>query len=147
MIRLTILFCLSLLSMFSQGQTAETILWKGNVNADGTPSTLVTLKLHNKYQIRVSGFVNLGKWIQNKEELANDACYEFNKETPTSKLKSFRNSHEIDVCDGNYHADHSYISKPFVADQDRIHFWIYDNYYDDNHGVLQVEVLDLGPEN
>lgn len=122
---------------------ADKIIWSGEVKADGTPSNLIKLTLHKKYQIEVKGFVNLGKWIQNKEALANDACYEFNKETFTSKIEALRNSHNISVCDGKYHSDHVYYSEPFIAKQDRIHFWIYDSYYDDNSGVLTVQITEL----
>lgn len=140
-----LLICCLVFLVFSQSYAAEKIVWSGDVQANGTPSALVTLKLHNQYQIRVSGFVNLGKWIQHGEELASDACYEFNKENYTTKVEALKSSsHEISVCDGMYHPDHVYTSKPFAAKQDRIHFWVNDHYYDDNHGTFQVEVIDLG---
>lgn len=141
----TFLLSLTYLLVFASCQATENILWSGEVKADGTPSSLISLKLHYQYQIRVKGFVNLGKWIQNREELASDACYEFNKETYTAKVESLRNSHNISVCDGHYRPDHVYMSQKFVAKQDRIHFWVYDQYYDDNNGAFQVEIIEYGP--
>lgn len=144
MARTCLLFLMSLIC-FTSGYADENIIWSGDVKSDGTPSSLVTLKLHHQYQIRVKGFVNLGKWIQQGEELASDACYEFNKEKEMSKAESLKNSSGISVCDGHYHPDHIYLSEKFVAKQDRIHFWIHDHYYDDNTGSFQVEILEFGP--
>lgn len=144
MMRTCLLFLMCLIGI-SHSHAAENILWSGEVKADGTPSSLITLKLHHPYQIKVKGFVNLGKWIQQGEELASDACYEFNKEHSTSKVESIKNSGDISVCDGHYHPDHIYLSQKFVAKQDRIHFWVSDHYYDDNHGAFQVEILELDP--
>lgn len=136
---LSSILCLFCVNAYS----SEKVIWKGEVQANGQPTNTIKLTLHKKYQIKVSGYLNLGKWIQNKEELANDACYEFSPTSFTTKLEAFQNSHDIPVCDGTYHSDHSYQSKPFIAAQDRIHFWVYDTYYDDNTGAFQVEVIEL----
>lgn len=136
------LLFIAALSIFSASY-AEEVIWSGNVNSDGTPTEAVKLELNKKYQLRVSGFVNLGKWVQNKERLANDACYEFSPEKGLEKTESFQNSLEISVCDEKYHSDHVYQSERFVAKNNRIHFWIYDDDYDDNHGELKVEVLKI----
>lgn len=122
---------------------ADEVVWTGNVNSDGTPSEAVRLNLKDTYQIKVSGFINLGKWVQQREKLANDACYEFNPEAATEQIISIKNSLDIAVCDGKYHPDHVYISKPFIAQQNRVHFWIFDQDYDDNHGELKVEIIQV----
>lgn len=124
---------------------ADEVIWKGVVDSNGTPTDTIPLKLREQYQIRVGKYTNLGKWIQANEQLANDACYEFSFEFsgkfPPKKFESFKNSHNISVCDGTFHIDHVYQSEPFVAEQNRIFFWIYDTNYDDNSGVLEVEVI------
>lgn len=122
---------------------AEDVIWSGNVHSDGRPTEPVSLELHKTYQIRVSGFVNLGKWVQNREKLANDACYEYNYEGEVEHVSTFRNSNEVSVCDGKYHLSHVYQSEPFVAKQNKIHFWLFDTDYEDNHGELKVEVLKI----
>lgn len=123
---------------------AATTIWKGDVNADGTPSPIVKLKLGRKYQLLVSGSINLGKWRQQGEALENDACFEFGKnEIPSSHIETFKNSLNVSVCDGEYHPNHVYQSPPFLAAQNGIHFWIYDTNYEDNSGALQVEVIEL----
>lgn len=132
--------------MFASVLHAENVIWSGTVNSDGIPSELVKLELDKRYQIRVSGFVNLGKWIQNREKLANDACYEYNSEGNLEKLESLRNSLDISVCDGSYHPQHIYQSLPFVTKHNRIHFWVHDFDYDDNHGAFKVEVLQIPDE-
>lgn len=136
-----LMFCF--LTCFSTFCYADKTVWKGEVSSDGNPSEVVHLDLGKKYQIKVDGFVNLGKWVQNREELANDACFEFNKETNTTKIDTFKNSHGVSVCDGKYHPDHAYQSNPFTANQNRIHFWLHDTNYDDNTGDLKVEVIQL----
>lgn len=136
-----------LLCLFAANHcAAATVIWSGKVSSDGTPSPPINLKLHQKYQIIVNGFVNLGKWVQNREQLANDACYEFNKEKNLSQIKSFQNSSEISVCDGKYHSDHIYQSEPFIAKENKIHFWVYDTDYDDNSGAFDVQVIELEME-
>jgi len=142
MMRILLLACLSFIFMV-HSDAAEKVIWKGEVSSNGKPSDLITLTIHKKYQIKVQGYVNLGKWIQNKEELANDACYEFNKMGETTKLEAFRNSHDISVCDGTYHPNHIYQSQSFAAKQDRIHFWVYDTSYDDNKGTFFAEVIEI----
>lgn len=128
---------------FVSGGFAETVVWTGDVSSDGTPTDSITLVLGKNYQIKVSGFVNLGKWIQNNEKLATDACYEFNKDKPLSKALSLKNSQNISVCDGTYHPDHQYQSLSFKAKQNRIHFWVDDTDYDDNSGSYQVHLIQV----
>lgn len=132
--------CIFLVSAFLH---ANEVIWSGTVLSDGTPTAPIALNLHENYKIKASGFINLGKFIQNKEKLANDACYEFNAEGETERIISIKNSLDISVCDGKYHADHVYPSKPFVAKQNRIHFWIFDTDYEDNHGELNVEIIHI----
>lgn len=122
---------------------ADKVVWKGEISSDGTPSKLITLTLHKEYQIKVSGSVKLGKWVKEGEPLANDACYEFSKEKMVDKFESVMNSNLISCCDGTYHPDHHYQSQPFKAKQDRIHFWVNDTVYDDNHGSFNVEIIQL----
>lgn len=131
------LLCLS--SVFSL--QASEVVWEGTVHSDGSPSKTISLDLHQKYQLRGSGFVNLGKWVQNREKLANDANYEFNSEGETEKVVSLKNSLDIPLGDGKYHADHIYQSEPFTPKQNKIHFWVYDTDYEDNNGEFKVEVL------
>lgn len=121
--------------------SAEEVVWEGSVHSDGTPSKTISLDLTKKYQLKVSGFVNLGKWVQNREKLANDANYEFSSEGETEKINSIRNSLDIPVGDGKYHANHVYQSEPFTPAQNKIHFWVYDTDYDDNHGEFKVDVI------
>lgn len=129
-------FCLCLCNTY-----ADEVIWKGKVNANGTPTELITLKIHDRYQIKVSQYINLGKWVQATKKLGNDACYEYNDLTFSSTLESIKNSHNISVCDGKYHEDHVYLSEPFTAKQNRIFFWIVDADYDDNSGALEVEII------
>lgn len=139
----------TLLTFLSLATSAycETIVWSGTVNANGTPSPLISLELHKEYIIKASGFVNLGKWIQNNEKLANDACYEFNNETSTAKVATLRNSIDISLCTGEYRPDHKYQSAPFSAKHDRIHFWVYDTTFEDNSGEFKVEIVQTSNEN
>ena len=137
-----LLFC----SFFAFSLSADEVVFDGSVNSDGTPSKTVSLDLLKKYQLKVSGFVNLGKWVQNREKLANDAEYEFNNEGETEKIGSLKNSLDIPIGDGKYHADHVYLSEPFTPKQNKIHFWVYDTDYEDNHGEFKVEVLRIGDE-
>lgn len=120
---------------------AETLLWNGIVESNGTPTRPIDLRIGETYILRVSGKMNLGKWIKNEEKLANDACYEFSPSKAITKIETFKNSLGISVCDGSYHPNHIYESKPFKADQNRIHFWIYDTDYDDNTGVFHVQIF------
>lgn len=120
---------------------ADEVIWKGDVKSDGSATIAIPLVLHEQYQIKANQYVNLGKWIQGGEELANDACYQFNKEKFISKVETLKNSQNISVCDGSYHPDHLYQSEPFVAKQNRIHFWVYDTNYEDNAGAFHVEII------
>ena len=122
---------------------AEEVIWSGEVQADGSPTAPIPLVLHQSYQIKAWGTINLGKWVQNGEELADDACYEFGKKTPPAKLKILHNSQNISLDDEVYHPDHIYKSAPFKAAQNRIHFWVSDTDYDDNKGSLHVEIFHL----
>lgn len=126
--------------------SASEVIFEAEVHSDGTPSKTVSLDILQKYQIRVSGFVNLGKWVQNREKLANDANYEFNHEGSTEKIAAFKNSQDIPVGDGRYHVDHVYQSDPFTPKQNKIHFWVYDTDYEDNNGAFKVEVLKITDE-
>lgn len=136
----SLFFCI-LLSLWVSQSFADELIWSGDINADGTPSPSIPLTLHQTYQIKVSRFVNLGKWRQNGEELAYDACYEFSRERSHQKFEFLKNSQNISVCDGIYHLDHIYISEPFVAKQNRIHFWVYDTDYENNKGSFHVEII------
>lgn len=120
---------------------ADEVIWKGKVDSNGFPTEPITLKIHDRYQIKVSRFINLGKWVQASEKLANDACYEFNDKLRPSVFESFKNSQNIPVCDDTYHDNHVYFSEPFVAKQNRIFFWVYDSDYDDNNGAFDVEII------
>ncbi|CUI16123.1 hypothetical protein PNK_0495 [Candidatus Protochlamydia naegleriophila] len=140
-----LLFCLSAL-FFASPCCAEKIIWSGEVYADGTPTSSIGLTLQHHYRIKVSGYVNLGKWIQNREKLASDACYEFSKEGSRTKTVSLRNSSEIPICDDDYHSDHIYESKSFLAKENRIHFWVHDTNYEDNTGSFKVQLVELDSE-
>lgn len=139
------LFSLILASflLLSANIFADTIIWSGEVNSNGTPTTNVKLELGKKYQIKVSGMMNLGKWWKGGVPLMQDACYEFNALTKSALNPSLKNSLNISVCNGNFHQDHLYQSLPFIAAQSAIHFWIYDTDYSDNSGALQVQVINL----
>lgn len=131
--------------LFAGSLSAEKVIWSGEVKADGTPTAPVELSLNHKYKIQVSGVINLGKYFQGETPLADDAVYEFiaNSDKVTSPLKNFRNSLDISMGDEKYHPDHIYFSKPFVARQSRIHFWIDDIDYGDNTGSLGVDIIQL----
>jgi hypothetical protein len=131
-----------ILSLFAFANAySDHIVWSGLVLSDGTPTAPVKLELHKEYFIKASGFVNLGKWVQGGEKLANDACFEFNKEKNTAKVESLKNSNDISVCDGDYNPNHIYQSAVFTAKQDRIHFWVHDTTYEDNSGSFKVEIF------
>lgn len=125
---------------------ADMTVWKGKVDSNGTPTSTVKLLLGKTYQFKVSGTMNLGKWRQAGLPLEDDACFEFNEKVPPKKTTGLQNSIGISVCDGNYHADHHYQSNPFKAIQSGVHFWIYDTDYENNHGALEVEVIQLNDE-
>ena len=137
------LFLLCTATIFMSAEAAEKVIWTGDITSDGEPSETITLVNNKQYQIKVNGFVNLGKWVQNKEELANDACFEFSPNGKAEKFKSLENSADISVCNDKYRPDHSYKSEPFIAKQNRIHFWINDTNYDDNSGALKVQIVEL----
>ena len=138
---LMFLFC-CFLSCYTHA--AEKVIWTGEVNADGTPTQAANLTLGEKYIIKVSGFVNLGKWWQNRQALADDASYEFNAPDGPTKLQTFQNSLNIPT-DGEFHTDHIYRSAPFIAEENKVHFWIKDSDYSDNTGALKVEIIRVGP--
>ncbi len=137
-------FCAVVLCGLFSHYYADEVVWSGEVNSDGTPTNAITLEFDKTYQIKASGYIKLGKWIQAQNKLANDACFEFNKEKSTVKLESLKNSLSISICDGTYHPDHMYQSEPFVAKNNRIHFWIDDTDYDDNTGAFHVEIVRKG---
>jgi hypothetical protein len=139
---LTLLFSTFAIGIAAFGFT-EKIIWLGDVLADGTPTKPISLILYHQYQIRVSGCVNLGKWIQNREKLGSDACYEFANNKAIEKTISLKNSLDISVCEGEYHSNHHYQSKPFKAAQNKIHFWVHDIDYSDNSGAFKVQIVDL----
>ncbi len=119
-------------------------IWSGRVSADGTPSPVVKLKLGSKYQIQVSGTVNLGKWRRDGAPLENDACYEFGpKGSSPEEITNFKNSMNVTVGDGHFHPTHVYQSNPFFAAQNGIHFWVQDEDYEDNSGLFLVEIFEL----
>ena len=122
---------------------AEHVVWSGEVSSNGNPTALVKLTPKKKYQIKASGEINLGKWWQLGKPLADDACYEYNELVEPRHVNTLKNSLQISLCDGTYHADHIYISKPFIADQGGIHFWVQDIDYNDNKGSLKVELIEL----
>jgi hypothetical protein len=125
---------------------ADKVVWSGEVQSNGSPTHLIKLTLGKQYQIKVSGAINLGKWWQLGKPLADDACFEYNEETAPTFVNTLRNSMQISVCDGVYHSDHIYLSKPFIAAQNGIHFWICDTDYTDNSGALNVQVIELPHE-
>jgi hypothetical protein len=123
---------------------ANTSIWQGEVSSDGNPSPVVRLKLGHKYQIQVTGTINLGKWRRNGDALEDDACFEFAKNNTTpSAIFTFKNSMNVSLCDGHFHPSHVYLSAPFLAAQNGIHFWVHDDDYENNSGSFQVQVIEL----
>lgn len=149
MLRRTLMILGCSFFVFSNMAHAEYVVWAGQVNSNGTPTSPIPLQLHKRYQIKVSGVVNLGKWKQGGKALANDACFEYvaGEETADNphmtKLVSLKNSNDIKVCNGEFHKDHVYESLPFTAEQTKIHFWVYDTNYEDNYGSFQVEISEV----
>lgn len=128
------LFNLSLLA-------AENVVWNGEVDSNGVPSSFISLELGKTYQIRASGTMNLGKWWQDGKPLNEDACYEFNPEIEPIQSDFLKNSMNVPFSVEGYNPKHVYLSKPFVAKQNGIHFWISDIDYSDNTGILKVEII------
>lgn len=122
---------------------ADKVVWKGFVSSNGTPTSTAELKLKQRYQIKASGEINLGKWWQGKNALANDACFQYNGPQGPESLASLKNSNDISVCDGKYHESHVYESAPFVPKQNKIHFWVNDEDYSDNTGEFYVQIIEL----
>ncbi|QLH37386.1 MAG: hypothetical protein HWD61_15605 [Parachlamydiaceae bacterium] len=129
--------------LLASASFAEHVVWEGQLAADGTPSPVVDLKLNKTYEIVVSGSVNLGKWVEAGKPLAQDASYEYNAPSGPTKAKTFRNSSDIPLNDSAFNPTHVYRSEPFVAKQNKIHFWIQDADYSDNTGNLTVKVQQL----
>ena len=129
-------------SVFSTAWT-DTVVWSGNVSAKGTPTPVIQLVLGKKYQVKVSGTLNLGKWWQAGKQLEEDAFFEYNNAVEPFKLETLKNSLNLPLSDTTFHADHVYISKPFIATQTGFHFWISDTDYKGNTGALQVQVIEL----
>lgn len=121
----------------------EQVIWSGSVSSDGTPSPNVKLELGKRYQIIVSGTVQLGHWLQNQQLLTNDAFYQFNERIKPFPSSSFKNSMNLPFTDNAYNPDHVYSSQPFTAFQSAIHFWVHDTNYADNSGALQVKIIKL----
>ncbi len=138
------LFLTLLLCVFSIGNIfANSVVWRGEANANGNPTTNVPLIIGKKYQIRVSGTINLGKWWQDGKPLIEDACYEYNEKVTPFKLDSIQNSLKVSLVNDKFNSNHVYESNPFTATQNRIHFWVHDTSYDDNTGSFLVEILDV----
>lgn len=131
------------LFLFSMSLFAEKVIWSGTVSASGEPTPDIPLELRGEYIIRSSGVVNVDKWIEGKEKFSNDACYSFGTNGKTEGVVSLQNSLNVPMCTGTYLQDHVYESAPFTADQNRIHFWVYDIDYDDNNGEFDVEIIEL----
>ena len=138
-----VILCLSIFS----STWADTVVWSGNVSAKGTPTAVIPLVLGKKYQVKVSGTLNLGKWWQAGKPLEEDAFFEYNSSVEPFKLETLKNSLNLPLSDNTFHADHVYISKPFTATQTGLHFWISDIDYTDNTGSLQVQVIELDDAN
>lgn len=139
---LSFLFLSTFIS-FSIYAAEEQVIWSGSVSADGTPSPNITLELGKRYQITVSGTIQLGHWLQNQQILTNDAFYQFNDRVKPSSSSSLKNSMNVPFTDNTYNPDHVYSSLPFTAFQSAIHFWIYDTEYADNSGALQIKIVKL----
>lgn len=142
--RIITMMCLG----FSSLCIANQVVWKGKVQSDGNPTPTVKLIIGQRYKLKVSNTMNLGKWRTNKQPLANDACYEFfanssDQELEPTKVNSIKNSLNIALCNDKYNPDHIYESNPFLAAQSGIHFWIDDTYYEDNTGALDLEVIQV----
>jgi hypothetical protein len=138
-------FYLAVLLSLSIASTsyADHVIWKGNVSSDGTPTHPIKLELLKKYRIQVRGNIDLGKWWKQGKELASDSCYEYADGIAPTKVDSIKNSMNISVCEGIYHSNHIYDSNPFVATQNRIHFWVNDLDYDDNSGHFEVQITEI----
>lgn len=121
-----------------------TVIWKGPVRSDGPPTPKVRLTVGQTYQIDVTGSIILGRQEKSGKQMINDACYEYNSMGVPILLPTFKNTLNISVCDGKYHANHAYQSQPFVAEAEDISFWIFDTDYRDNSGELQVTVSQVG---
>lgn len=137
--RLTL--CLAFLGTFDIKDTmASEVVWKGEVMANGNPTQTIDLTINKTYQFTVSGSVNLGKWVEAGKQLAQDAAFEYNAPSGPTRLESLKNSSNIPLNDKLFNPEHVYKSEPFVAKQNKIHFWIYDTDYSDNSGSLKVEI-------
>lgn len=128
----------------------EALVWKGSVSSDGNASASIPLEIGATYQISVSGTINLGKWRQNGQPLGEDAYFSFEISNPSdltgvSKSDNFKNSMLIAVGGEKYNPSHVYVSQPFKATENRIHFWVYDTNYDDNSGAFSVQIFKLKP--
>lgn len=146
-----IFICCLVTTLCSINVYAEnTRVWSGQVSSNGTPSESIPLETGKKYQIRASGSVNLNKWRQAGQPLGEDANYSYvasstSEDVNATKGETLKNSLSIPLGDGTYHPDHIYSSQPFVAKENRIHFWVYDIDYDDNAGSFDVEIYKINP--
>lgn len=136
------LFSLCLFCLYFNTAQANTVVWKGPVDAKGHPTSPVELQSGKMYQLEASGTMTLGSWQQNGQPLMNDSNYEFNSTTSYPRI-SLKNSSNISLGDGTYHPSHIYQSTPFIADKDVIQFWIEDTDYSDNSGELQVQLTQI----
>lgn len=127
----------------SSSLLADTVVWKGQVSADGTPSKAIDMTNGKKYQIIVSGSINLGKWVQAGQKLADDPAFEYNAPTGPVHLNIFRNSHDIPFDVKTINPEHIYKSLPFLAKQNKIHFWVNDTDYSDNSGAFDVQLVQI----
>jgi hypothetical protein len=119
----------------------EIIVWRGNVQANGAPTPFISLILGKKYQIKAKGEINLGKLWQEEKPLAEDACYEYNAKITPIALDSLRNSIGIPLDNKSFNENHTYVSKPFIAKNNGIHFWINNSDYNKSSGALDVTII------
>lgn len=133
----------SLCTILISPLSAEHVVWSGSVSSNGNPTQAISLNLDKKYQIVAQGTINLGKWVEGGHRLEDDPSYEFNAPSGPEKLKSLRNSNDIPLNDKTFNPEHIYKSEPFVAKQNKIHFWVYDLDYSDNTGAFEVKIVEL----
>lgn len=122
---------------------ADKVIWKGEVNSNGTPTPSIKLELGKTYQFKAEGTINLGKWWQDGKPLIEDSNFEYNENVQPQPYSTLKNSMNIPIGSDKYNPDHIYFSKPFVASQNAVHFWIYDTNYDDNSGSLKVQITQI----
>lgn len=129
-----------LLVVLCVGVNADALVWNGYVSAKGVVKGPIPLKLGETYYFKVGSNVHFGKWWKNGRSLKNDACYEFNAKGYPDPLPVFENNLRIPLCSGTYHANHSYTSALFTANNSSISFRIFDTEYSDNSGSMYVQL-------